>query len=140
MRLGSMASTGLAIGIQNGQERVAGSSEQIAEAVQFPFKDTMINGILAGSIAPEFSTNFIDNPAHKNSAISAQTAPAAYSPASYSNASNTDINPVINITLNGVSNDSTVQDIAEKVKLAIQEVFESAARRQGIAGVQSWQL
>jgi phage-related minor tail protein len=58
--------------------------------------------------------------------------------AAYPNArgtSTTEMNPVINITMNGSGNADSAQDIAEQVKKSMQDVFESASRRQGIVGV-----
>ncbi|MCU6794147.1 phage tail tape measure protein [Paenibacillus sp. WQ 127069] len=63
--------------------------------------------------------------------------PAGYNnyPGAISNPANIEVNPVINVTVNGDSYESTAKDIAERIKEVIQEVFESASRRQGIAGV-----
>ncbi|TDF92164.1 phage tail tape measure protein [Paenibacillus piri] len=65
---------------------------------------------------------------------SAPQAPPVATPAANAAGSNASFNPVINITMNGDS-PTAAQDIADRVKLAIQDVFESASRRQGIARV-----
>ncbi|SFL09704.1 Phage-related minor tail protein [Paenibacillus sp. 1_12] len=131
MEVGYWTTEGLVSGLENGENSVIGSSEKIAEAVVNPFE----NGISHYGFNSDQTIDLTYDTA-KIPASSPAIPPAAYynSPTAFNNAANTEINPVINITLNGDSNESTAKDIAEKVKLAIQEVFESASRRQGIAG------
>ncbi|WP_240418242.1 phage tail tape measure protein [Paenibacillus periandrae] len=130
MEVGFMTTEGLALGLEDGQARVAGSSEKVAEGIRIPYDDIALNGDL----------NFPDaSPTSFSSAMPANVF-SFNNQGSPTNTASTEINPVINITVNGDGSGANAQDIAERVKLAIQEVFESAARRQGIAGVQSWQL
>ncbi|NHN29447.1 phage tail tape measure protein [Paenibacillus agricola] len=131
MEIGFWTTEGLAEGIEDGENRVGASSTKIVTAATTPYDKGMMNvGIN--------SDQGLDPSFNKASAISA----ASYnSPSSApNNVAKTEINPVINITVNGDGSGSTAQDIAERVKLAIQEVFESAARRQGIVGGEAWQL
>lgn len=131
MGLGSMVSEGLAIGITNDQEKVLHSSEKLSEAVTNPYNNEWLSGS---------SGSYSDTMVKSRYSTLPLSAPLYSSAVGPTNTASTEINPVINITVNGDGSGANAQDIAERVKLAIQEVFESAARRQGIAGVQSWQL
>jgi phage-related minor tail protein len=142
MEVGFWTTEGFADGLENGESRVKGSSEKVAKAVLIPHDNEIDQkDIFAGS---NFSNNFGFGPNLSSTSLSSPTMPTASfynsSAVGPTNTASTEINPVINITVNGDGSGANAQDIAERVKLAIQEVFESAARRQGIAGVQSWQL
>jgi hypothetical protein len=173
MEIGLLTSEGLAVGLEDGQERVKLSSESVAETATLPYNDT--TSYFSSTNTNSYHTNlakstdlsdptryefFTVSPAYGNAAQlnvnpdpasnladSRVSAPAISATSFYnspssasSNFATTEINPVINITVNGDSSGSAAQDIAERVKQAIQEVFESAARRQGIAGGEAWQL
>lgn len=140
MEVGFWTAEGLANGIEDGESSVMSSSEKVAKAVTTPYDTGMLNentGFLStlssnsdlGSVSPSNKAPAMPAASFYNSSAVGPT-----------NIASTEINPIINITLNGDGSGTNAQDIAERVKLAIQEVFESAARRQGIAGVQSWQL
>jgi hypothetical protein len=147
---------GLNSGVQKAQEKSVESQTQLAEATQYrhPVEQSNIT-------PPAFMlvTNVSNNHISKNHSFSPTQSTintAAYSPATHpmmppaapynnsyapsNNSANIEVNPVINVTVNGDSYESTAKDIAEKIKLVIQEVFESASRRQGFAGVQQWQV
>jgi hypothetical protein len=131
MEIGVMTTEGLAVGLEESQGRVQGVTQDLAETVLTPFSHTSYGSSPGAPFDP-------------TSGAPAQTLPTpAWSPAQASPAaasftgthgSSAPFSPIINITMNGSESPSVAQDVAERVKLAIQEVFESASRRQGIAG------
>ncbi|NQX67983.1 phage tail tape measure protein [Paenibacillus alba] len=106
MEVGFFTTEGLAEGLEGGQNRVLGASEKVSEAVTDPYSDSAYVGSAASTMAPATASG--------NASIT-----------------NIEVNPVITVTVQGGSS-TVAQDIAEQVKQAVKEIFESAMRRQGI--------
>ncbi|MCR8636185.1 phage tail tape measure protein [Paenibacillus radicis (ex Xue et al. 2023)] len=126
MEVGFWTTEGLADGLEDGEGRVLGSSQKVANAVKEPYTASLTESALPPFAAQGASLSPTYGPPTQASPTASSLAGPSSSALSFS--------PTINITMNGDS-PTAAQDIAERVKQTIQEVFESASRRQGIVGV-----
>ncbi|MFD0679943.1 MULTISPECIES: phage tail tape measure protein [unclassified Paenibacillus] len=126
MEIGVMTTEGLAVGLEDSQSRVHRASQGVAETVLAPYHPSVYDSGFKSIDALTLPVSGLAPTQASASTTASSTLVPSGSALSFS--------PTINITMSGDSS-TAAQDIAERVKQAIQEVFESASRRQGIVGV-----